>query len=106
MEPNGYTDEVANALFASFTNGKVGDALDGIAAIGYALSAIVFEGNEFTINDAANSSFDELAKAAWAMVDSFNSISTAINNHAGAMEHIAEEINYLAHVSYKNEGDS
>lgn len=106
MEPNGYTDEIANAIFATLASGKMGDALDGISAIGDALNAIAFDSAEIMLNDAYTSSGEEIAKAAWKMVEAFNSIAAAINNHADTMEHIAEEVNYLACVTCKSGGDS
>ena len=96
MEPNGYTDEVANAIFATLASGKMGDALDGISAIGDALNAIAFDSAEIMLNDAHTSSGEELAKAAWAMVEAFNSIAAAIGNHAESVDQIADAIDQLA----------
>ena len=95
MEPNGYTDQVANALFATLASGKMGDALDGISEIGNALSAIAFDNAEIMLNDAQTSSGEEIAKAAWAMVEAFNSIATAIDNHAESIIQLVDAVDQL-----------
>lgn len=115
MEPNGYTDEVANALFATLGSEKMGLALEGIAAIGYAmvnindtlsrieesLSHIAYlglpidrdeDGTSIVIDSANYSSFSDAAGAAQDRVKSLDSIAVAIKENADAKHMARDEI--------------
>lgn len=102
MDPNGYTDQIANAIFAVFASGRWGNALDSIQTIGSSIESIgdaadiLCSQDKIIVDTEIDSSIDELSKAAWEMASAFDSIARAINNHAETMGEIADAIDQLA----------